>query len=88
MRKYGHYSSGNRVSCLEGGDSCFTEMLRAIESSEERVWCESYIFDNSFIGQLFFEHLRSAAKRNVDVVLLVDYIGAFGLRQEREKRWK
>ena len=72
------------MTCLEGGDRCFSEMLEAIRRSETRVWCESYIFDNSRIAGIFQEHLRDAALRGLDVVLLVDYIGAFGLRQARK----
>merc|ERR1719506_2323091 len=47
FQRYGRYSTGNRVTILEGGDACFTEMLSRIGSAHTRVWCESYIFDNS-----------------------------------------
>ncbi|CAL1143126.1 unnamed protein product [Cladocopium goreaui] len=82
FQKYGHFSTGNLVTPLEGGDACFTEMLQAISLSQSRVWCESYIFDNSRVAEIFFTALRDAASRGLDVVLLVDYIGAFALRQD------
>jgi len=82
FQKYGHHSTGNRVTVLEGGDACFTAMLAAIAAAQTRVWCESYIFDNSRIGETFFKALRDAALRGCDVVLLIDYIGSFTLRHE------
>eukprot|EP00933_Yihiella_yeosuensis_P043011 TRINITY_DN37704_c0_g1_i1.p1 TRINITY_DN37704_c0_g1~~TRINITY_DN37704_c0_g1_i1.p1 ORF type:complete len:496 (+),score=92.68 TRINITY_DN37704_c0_g1_i1:110-1597(+) len=82
FQKYGYYSTGNRVSVLEGGDEGFTRMLTAIAAAECRVWCESYIFDNSRVGEAFFRALLDAAKRGVDVVLLVDFIGSFALRSD------
>eukprot|EP00929_Paragymnodinium_shiwhaense_P064929 TRINITY_DN32602_c0_g1_i1.p1 TRINITY_DN32602_c0_g1~~TRINITY_DN32602_c0_g1_i1.p1 ORF type:complete len:510 (-),score=134.91 TRINITY_DN32602_c0_g1_i1:333-1862(-) len=82
FQEYGHYSSGNRVGILEGGDACFPEMLAAIRKSRTRVWCESYIFDNSKVGEEFYRALLAAAERGCDVVLVVDYIGSFSLRSD------
>lgn len=82
FQKYGHYSVGNRVTVLEGGDACYTEMLAAIARAETRVWCESYIFDQSRVAEIFVHALLDAARRGCDVILLVDYIGSFSLRSE------
>jgi len=79
FQRYGGHSSGNQVSVLEGGDACFPEMLAAIKSAKARVWCESYIFDASPVGLMFFSALLDAARRGCDVILLVDYVGSFGL---------
>eukprot|EP00438_Fugacium_kawagutii_P012572 Skav230925 [mRNA] locus=scaffold3487:85565:94954:+ [translate_table: standard] len=35
------------------------------------------------VAEIFYTALRDAAKRGLDVVLLVDYIGAFAIRQAR-----
>ncbi|CAE8651645.1 unnamed protein product, partial [Polarella glacialis] len=82
FQKYGHYSTGNRVTVLEGGDQCFACMLDAIAAAETRVWCESYIFDNSPVAEVFFKALLDSAQRGLDVVLLVDFIGSFSLRTD------
>ncbi|CAE7945362.1 cls [Symbiodinium necroappetens] len=82
FQKYGHFSTGNRVTVLEGGDECFRAMLQVIAMAQTRVWCESYIFDNSHVAETFFTALRDAALRGLDVVLLVDYIGSFSLRND------
>lgn len=82
FQKYGHFSTGNRVTVLEGGDVCYAEMLASIAAAQKRVWCESYIFDNSRVAEIFYSALLEAAKRGCDVVLLVDYIGSFGLPME------
>lgn len=82
FRKYGHCSSGNRVAVLEGGDAAYAAMLAAIAAASTRVWCESYIFDGSLVAETFVHALCSAARRGCDVVLLVDYIGAFSMPSE------
>eukprot|EP00440_Ansanella_granifera_P068298 gb/GFBE01074094.1/.p1 GENE.gb/GFBE01074094.1/~~gb/GFBE01074094.1/.p1 ORF type:complete len:483 (+),score=98.22 gb/GFBE01074094.1/:1-1449(+) len=82
FQKYGHYSTGNRVTVLEGGDQCFTRMLGAIDNAQTRVWCEAYIFDSSRVAEAFFRALLDAARRGLDVVLLVDFIGSFSLRTD------
>lgn len=79
FQKYGHYTVGNRVQALEGGDCCYSEMLSNIAVAKDRVWCESYIFDNSFAAETFYEAFLAAAQRGCDVVLLVDYVGSFGM---------
>ena len=38
------------------------------------------------VAEIFFTALRDAASRGLDVVLLVDYIGAFALRQVRNQK--
>mmetsp|Transcript_43862 Transcript_43862/g.113271 ORF Transcript_43862/g.113271 Transcript_43862/m.113271 type:complete len:494 (-) Transcript_43862:114-1595(-) len=81
-QKYGSYSSGNRVTALEGGDASYTEMLAAIAAAQTRVWCESYIFDNSRVAGIFVEALGDARRRGCDVILMVDYIGALPFKSE------
>lgn len=78
--RFGHNSVGNEVTLLEGGDACFPRMLAAIAEAKTRVWLESYIFDSSKVGRLFVEALVAAKQRGCDVILLVDYIGGFGLQ--------
>eukprot|EP00920_Eleutheroschizon_duboscqi_P026507 GHVT01065214.1.p1 GENE.GHVT01065214.1~~GHVT01065214.1.p1 ORF type:complete len:522 (-),score=107.24 GHVT01065214.1:128-1693(-) len=77
--RLGRTSDGNRVQVFADGDVAFSAMLRSIGRAKRRVWLESYIFDNSFVAELFVLKLREAARRGCDVILLVDWIGSFNL---------
>jgi cardiolipin synthase len=72
-------SFGNLVEVLEGGESTVAEMVDAIDQSRDRVWLETYIFDDSPVAESVAESLCSAARRGCDVVVIADYIGSNGL---------
>ncbi|KAF4666263.1 hypothetical protein FOL47_004165 [Perkinsus chesapeaki] len=82
MHKHGKFSSGNDVQILEGGDTCFPVMLKAIDSAKDRVWMESYIFDGSDVAKRFYESLIRAKERGVDVILILDACGGSDFRKE------
>jgi cardiolipin synthase len=67
---------GNMVVPLAEGEAAFGEMVRAIEEAERSVSLSTYIFDNDRAGGMFFEALRGAASRGVEVLVLVDDMGA------------
>ncbi len=66
---------GNRVRLLCNGDEIFPAMTDAIRAAKSSVDLESYIFVNDRAGRLFADALIDAAKRGVQVRLLVDAIG-------------
>jgi cardiolipin synthase len=65
-------TEGNRVALLNNGDEIFPAMLRAIRDARASVDLESYIFKADRTGQLFGEALMDAARRGVEVRVLVD----------------
>ncbi len=66
---------GNGVFPLFFGDAAYTVMLDAIHNAKEYVYLTTYIFNGGEVGNLFVDALRAAAKRGVDVRLLVDGMG-------------
>eukprot|EP00918_Siedleckia_nematoides_P057182 GHVU01124716.1.p1 GENE.GHVU01124716.1~~GHVU01124716.1.p1 ORF type:complete len:447 (+),score=55.85 GHVU01124716.1:500-1840(+) len=78
-RRFGRCSAGNEVHLFAGesGDDCFADMLAAIGRATERVWLETYILDDSNRARHTCEALRAAARRGVQVVLLLDWIGSY-----------
>jgi cardiolipin synthase A/B len=70
---------GNRVDLLVDGDQAFPAMLQAIEEARHTLGFCSYIFDDDRLAERFADSLRDAARRGVQVRLLVDGIGAFGM---------
>jgi cardiolipin synthase len=84
---------GNRIDPLVNGDEAYPAMLEAIEQARETISFETYIFDRDEIGSAFAHALGDAARRGVEVRLLIDAAGTryswpsilHTLRQERVK---
>ena len=70
-------SSADQIQALHQGNQAYPAMLAAIESARERVFLASYIFDNGDVGQRFVAALAGAARRGVDVRVIVDGVGEF-----------
>lgn len=69
--------TGNTVRVLHNGDEAYPAMIAAIDGAERTVALASYIFGADRAGLQFVEALSRAAKRGVDVRVLVD---GFGVR--------
>jgi cardiolipin synthase A/B len=68
-------TEGNRIEVLNNGDEIFPAMLQAIRDAKASIDLESYIFKDDATGQTFGEALMDAARRGVEVRLLVDGYG-------------
>lgn len=58
------------------GDAYYNDVLNAINGARTSIEIESYIYDPDPIGKRFDEALSAAAKRGLDVKLVVDGFGA------------
>jgi len=67
--------SGNELETLHDGEAAFPRMLDAISGAQHSVWLSTYIFQTDPVGRRFIETLAGAARRGVDVRVLVDGIG-------------
>jgi cardiolipin synthase A/B len=67
---------GNQIEPLINGDEAYPRMLAAIDAATRSIGMASYIFDNDPTGRLFAAALARAAKRGVEVRVLVDGIGS------------
>jgi cardiolipin synthase len=68
-------TAGNKIEPLVNGDSAFPQMLDAIDAAKKSVSLCTYIFDNDASGNKFVAALQRAAKRGVQVRVLVDSAG-------------
>ncbi len=66
------YSNRNQVRLMRGGKPYFDLLLNLINNAAEFIHLQTYIFDDDETGILVAEALKSAARRNVAVYLLVD----------------
>jgi cardiolipin synthase len=66
---------GNAIEPLINGDEAYPAMLEAIDEAETSVTLTTYIFDNDAWGERFVEALGEAARRGVEVRVLIDAAG-------------
>ncbi len=67
---------GNSVTPLPNGDTAYPEMLAAIDRASRSVALSTFIFDRDKTGQTFADALSRAARRGVQVRVLIDAVGA------------
>jgi cardiolipin synthase len=67
---------GNSVEALVDGTHAFPAMLEAIRGARSSIAMASYIFDGDGIGADFVQALADAAKRGVEVRVLIDDVDA------------
>jgi cardiolipin synthase len=66
---------GNSAEILNNGDAIFPAMVGAIREAKVSVNLESYIFKDDRAGHLFADALMDAARRGVEVRVLLDGTG-------------
>jgi cardiolipin synthase len=67
--------TGNKIEPLVNGDETYPAMLEAIAQARQTVSLETYIFDSDEIGREFVKAFSEAARRGVEVRVLVDAAG-------------
>src|SRR5208337_3811288 len=63
---------GNRIDPLVNGDEAYPAMLEAIGHARQTVSFVTYIFDRDEVGMVFAHALGEAARRGVEVRVLID----------------
>jgi cardiolipin synthase len=71
-----NFVGDNGVELLQGGDELFPTMQRAMAAARHQVWLASYIFHDDEAGQAVTEALCAAARRGVEVHVVVDGFGS------------
>ena len=69
----------NRVRTLRSGEETFPAMLRAIHRARSRIELEMYILRADHVGQEFQKALVDRARAGVEIRVLYDALGSFGL---------
>ncbi len=68
-------ASGNEVRLLENGDGFFPRLFADIDDAARSVHFESYLWKPGELSDRLTKHLVDAAKRGVDVKVLLDWTG-------------
>ena len=67
---------GNEVTELLNGDQIFPPMLAAIQSAQQSITFETYIYWSGDIGKQFADALSERARAGVRVHVLLDWVGS------------
>lgn len=73
---------GNRFDLLENGEEFFPAVFEAIDAAEREVIVETFILFEDKVGRALHASLVGAARRGVDVHLLIDDYGSPDLTPE------
>ena len=79
-------TGGNRYEVLTNGDQIFPAMLAAINAATRRVCLETYIYEKGTVGDQFSAAFEAAARRGVQVRMVIDAIGSDKIPKEWRQR--
>jgi phosphatidylserine/phosphatidylglycerophosphate/cardiolipin synthase-like enzyme len=85
-RKRFPWRGGNRFDLLVDGGHFFPAMLTTIKAAQHYVLLEMYLFESGAMASEFIEAFGNAARRGVQVHLLLDDFGARGLLPSDRQR--
>jgi len=81
-------TGGNQYAVLTNGDQIFPSMLAAVNGARRRISFETYIFNKGSVGEQFTQAFEAAARRGVQVNLVVDAMGSNKIPKEWQDRLK
>jgi cardiolipin synthase len=67
--------TGNRITSLVNGTQIYPAMLNAIRTAQTNITFETFVFRDG-IGAKFVQELSAAARRGVQVHMLLDWLGS------------
>lgn len=76
----------NKVKILNNGEIKFAELFAAIEEAKSSIHLEYYAFDNDSIGNRLTELLAAKVKEGVEVRLIYDDVGSWGMKRRDARR--
>lgn len=66
------FTFNNRIALIHGGREYFATVLQQIRKAERSIHLQTYIFDGDETGILVADALKEAARRGVEVYMLLD----------------
>lgn len=76
------YSERNKIELIRGGTQYFDLITDLIAKANHCIHLQTYIFEDDETGQLVVNALKKAAKRNIQIYILVDGYASQNLSQK------
>lgn len=74
-------TTGNKLKLLKNGTETFDAIFKVIEKAGHHIHMEYYIFDDDKIGNKLKELLIKKRKEGVEIRIIVDDVGSWGLKE-------
>lgn len=78
-------TEGNHYEVLTNGDQFFPAMLDAIRQAKRRISFETYVYKKGTMAEQFTAAFEEAARRGVQVHLIIDSVGGETERAHKER---
>lgn len=75
------FTTGNDLHLLKDGEQTFQEIFKAIETAQHHIHLEYYIFSDDKIGNRLKDLLIKKRREGVEVRIIIDDVGSWGLSQ-------
>ncbi|MCF6332072.1 MAG: cardiolipin synthase [Draconibacterium sp.] len=72
-------TTGNQLKILNNGEETFQAIFKAIQNAKHHIHLEYYIFSNDKIGTRLKSLLIEKCKEGVEVRIIIDDVGSWGL---------
>lgn len=72
----------NQITVLNSGKETFNELIQAIKDAVHHIHLEYYILEDDMIGNILKNLLIEKARKGVEVRLIYDDVGSWGLSKE------
>lgn len=82
------YTHHNKVRLVHGGADYFTTLVQMIDRAKTFIHLQTYIYEADDTGRLVGEALKRAARRNVQVYILLDGYASQDLSKSFIREWK
>lgn len=82
------YTHHNKVRLVHGGRDYFSQLVQMIDNAKTTIHLQTYIYDADETGKMVAEALIRAARRKVEVFILLDGYASQELSKEFIKEWK
>lgn len=82
------YTHHNTVRLVHGGRDYFTQLVQMIDRAQSAIHLQTYIYEEDATGRMVGEALMRAARRKVEVFVLLDGYASQELSRAFIREWK
>ena len=82
------YTQHNKIRLVHGGSDYFSTLIQLLDQAKTMIHLQTYIYEGDETGRMVSEALIHAARRKVQVYILLDGYASQELSKDIIKEWK